>query len=134
MQNIMIKLPAFVSDGRAARWLGDQSEAMQEPLGHDRSVPNRFHDHITLLYSGDEAADKAERFPRRGERAFYDLGVVSIVRKYPQTPEAARRGMGLAPAIGIIRPVVDGKPGCRVEQSAPAEGSAAALACLCPPR
>lgn len=82
---------------------------MQEPLGNDRRVPNRFHEDITLLHSDGEAADKAERFLRRGERTFYDLGVVSIVR----TPEAARRSRR---RLDILRPLVDGKPGCRIEQ------------------
>lgn len=59
---------------------------------------------------------KAEGFLRRGEKTFHDLGAVFVIRKRPQTPQAARRGKGLSPAIDIIRPIVHARVGFRVEQ------------------
>lgn len=76
----------------------------------------RFHDNITLLCSDGEIADTAECFLRRGGKSFYDLGAVCIIRKRPQTPEAARRGKGLAPVIGITRPLVEARIGLAVDQ------------------
>lgn len=68
------------------------------------------------LYHDGEAAGNAERFLRHGALAFYDVGSVDIIRKRPQTPEAARRGKGLAPAIERHPSTGGATTGVRIEQ------------------